>query len=57
MEDKGIVHRELKPQNILVDENGIIKIVDFGVSKMLITTRSNIVGTPCYLAPELVENK
>ena len=52
---KNIIHRDIKPGNILVDENFNVKITDFGIchlpcSDLTITT--NILGTPCYLSPE-----
>ncbi|KAJ7740955.1 kinase-like domain-containing protein [Mycena maculata] len=48
-----VVHGDLKTQNVLVDEGGIPKISDFGITKILgSTTRS--VGTPPYMAPELL---
>ena len=45
------MHRDLKSQNILVNKNGIVKIVDFGISKIMDNQHSEIMGTIYYIAP------
>jgi NIMA (never in mitosis gene a)-related kinase len=55
-----ILHRDVKTMNIFLDESDVIKIGDFGVSRVLSHTKSmanTFVGTPYYLSPELCENK
>jgi len=65
----GIVHRDLKPSNIMVDESGLVKVLDFGLARLaapasglsealtMATTPGMIVGTVAYMSPEQAEGK
>ena len=59
----GIVHRDLKPANVLIDDAGLLKIVDFGVaaaqsqSDTQLTKTGYVIGSPKYMAPEQILGK
>lgn len=56
MHERNIVYRDLKPENIMVDEQGYLKLIDFGTAKILQGRTFTIVGTPHYMAPEIILN-
>ncbi|MGB8951631.1 MAG: protein kinase [Candidatus Aminicenantales bacterium] len=57
----GVVHRDLKPQNIMIDKEGNARIMDFGIARSIkargITGAGVMIGTPEYMSPEQVEGK
>jgi serine/threonine protein kinase len=55
---KKIAYRDLKPENLVMDNNGYVKLVDFGLAKQLLSGKTwTLCGTPDYLAPEIILNE
>ena len=57
---KYTIHRDIKPENVMITEDGAVKLMDFGISKLManvqLTGASMVMGTPMYMPPEQVRN-
>src|SRR4029077_18124569 len=57
--EQGVIHRDIKPQNIVVEPNGFLKVMDFGIARLVhappgkgLTQEGRTIGTPDYMSPE-----
>jgi CheY-like chemotaxis protein len=55
--EHGVIHRDIKPENLLLDRAGVLKVMDFGIARLVeradvLTQVGALVGTPAYMAPE-----
>mmetsp|Transcript_18784 Transcript_18784/g.18756 ORF Transcript_18784/g.18756 Transcript_18784/m.18756 type:complete len:397 (-) Transcript_18784:17-1207(-) len=57
LHEREIIYRDLKPENIMVDDEGYLKLIDFGTAKILSGRTYTVVGTPHYMAPEIITGK
>jgi cGMP-dependent protein kinase len=57
LHERDIIYRDLKPENVMIDEDGYPKLIDFGTAKIIQNRTYTIVGTPHYMAPEVIMGK
>lgn len=60
--DQGVIHRDLKPENVMVRDDGALKLMDFGIARMIgseeqMTLTGALMGSPHHMAPEIIEGK
>ena len=59
--ENGVIHRDLKPENVLLSEDGHLKLMDFGIARLVdgnaMTLTGTLLGSPGYMAPEYIEAK